>query len=219
MSVIPYGRMRAAVGRLKRRARAGLRASLGVKKYVKKAILKDKEMRHIAAAITPTYANGGGSTIALLNGGIAQGDDIGSRDGNQMVMLGMTLRILVNMATTTGDGHLRTLVVYDRFPDGALPTATNILNADNAQSVYAATGYGRFKVLYDSTKYLTDISKDCASFIVSKRFRLPIEYSGSGSTIASFRKGSIVILTVSQGTFAVANPTAVGTVEFWWREQ
>lgn len=151
-------------------------------------------------------------TISLLNG-VATGDDFNSRDGRQTVIKSINFRASCQPYGNTmsfGD-TMRVMIVQDSQPNGATFLTGDLFSATTA--TYGAVGMNnlnnrsRFKVLMDK-----QISLDGAIYAGSvltggnpatktiKKYmkcHIPVQYSGTGATIASIATNSIYLVAFS----------------------
>jgi hypothetical protein len=160
------------------------------------------------------------AVFTLLNG-IAQGDDIGSRESNDVLMTSVSGIIQLQCADATN--VFRTLIVWDKQPNGLTPTQADLIQGSNTADVSEPLKaqrkdfYKRFKILYDKVNSLNLVSQ------VNKvlRFRIPLhrqsKYSGGGSTIASIATGALWLVQISDSTIGPSTPASSFAITSNWK--
>lgn len=87
--------------------------------------------------------------LSLLNGCTAGGLPT-NRVGRRITMTSLYMRGTIQLtATSTGNCPVRILIVYDKQTNKAAPSATDILNTDNAASLMLLANNHRFRVIRD----------------------------------------------------------------------
>lgn len=154
----------------------------------------------------------------LLNG-ISQGDDITSRESNDIYMTSLSGVVTCYV----GDNYnvCRILVVYDKQPNGAIFNQGDIIQgsstAQTDESIKAQRKdyMKRFKFLYDKI-----VTVDTYNIAKTVRFRIPIkrktQYAGSGNTVANIATGSLYLVLISDST-APTNPGHTHAVTLNWK--
>lgn len=144
--------------------------------------------------------------FTLLNG-VAQGDDVINRDGNRIYMLNMEMSFEILIADTFN--KVRFIVFYDKQPNGAAPSASDILQDPGNYPITSRYNYDnrqRFKFLYDRV-FIVDV--DQPTITVGKKWlklKKDTLYSGSGNTITAIKTGSIYLFLISDSN-ASTHPT------------
>lgn len=154
----------------------------------------------------------------LLNG-ISQGDDISSRESNDIYMT--SLSGVVSFIAGDATNVCRCLIVYDKQPNGAIFNQGDIIQgsstAQTSEPIKAQRKdyMKRFKFLYDKI-----VSVGTGDLVKTIRFRIPIKrkalYGGSGGTVASITTGSLYLVIISDST-APTNPTHTHAVTLNWK--
>lgn len=203
-----------------------------ITRIAKQQIAKSQEVKQISSS----SISGPGSTGALvLMPLIAQGLDDGQRIGDSVRIKKIELRQFLSQSTAATAGDLfRTLIVYDKQANGAAPTFAQVIT-DNTAGGYLAIGTpnnvyispggmgtSRFKILYDKLNVFdqqvalagttSQISRE--NHIVLNKLNLPINYSGTGSTVASIASGSVYILTVGVNNTNVTSSVASWAIDY-----
>lgn len=117
-------------------------------------------------------------------------------------------------ATTAGASAIRLAIVYDRQPNAALPTTTDVWVTDEIETMKNRNNKKRFKILVDQKLEGISATAGPASLYNSgyRRFRVPLEteYNNTnGGTIADITTGSYVAFVWQVGTLITAAPDAV----------
>lgn len=131
----------------------------------------------------------------------------GGRIGRKIRMTSIQLRYNFLRSGSNGPSQVRIVVVYDKQPTGALPTALDIFNQDNSCAFLSLTNSGhRFVTLIDE---LSDTMSSSALNISGYRYRkIGLEShwpQGASSGIAQIKSGAIYLL-------ASNNDSATGAV-------
>lgn len=113
--------------------------------------------------------------------------------------------------TTTGDSAIRVAIVYDRQPNAALATATDVWTTDTITSMPNLNNKKRFKVLVDDKNDgISDQGPGSVYMNGYRKFKIPLETefnNTNGGTIADITTGSYISFVWTAGTFVTANPT------------
>lgn len=141
-----------------------------------------------------------GALMTYLNQ-IAQGSAFYERVGSTVNMYSVLLDFSINTTSITlaAPVMVRTMLVYDTAPAGAMPTRDNLL-ADNASgpTFFSSINYAnrkRFQVLYDKIRTLQ--STGPTTYTVRKYLKLKgrtTDYGANGGTIADIQKGSLLLV-------------------------
>lgn len=118
-------------------------------------------------------------------------------------------------ATTAGSAPIRLVIVYDRQPNAALPTTTDVFDQDYIGALMNLNNNKRFLSLVNEEIILSSAGPTAffrTGFIsFKKRFGslLPTEFNTTnGGTIADLTTGSFVAFTWQNGNIITANPTS-----------
>ncbi len=164
---------------------------------IKKGFLGEDNFKDTALSLTP----GTTGTIQLLSG-IAQGDDVTSRQGNKIKVKSLKFRINVIKGVATTD-VIRLIIFKDMQQFGVVPTAVQLVEADgDPQAWIKKANRNRFTVLRDLTINLP--SDDAGGPDMVQRngfinFSSPpvINFIGTAATAASMAKGTFYIYVVA----------------------
>lgn len=149
----------------------------------------------INGTLTVNSLTGVWSAVLLING-IAQGTGAFQRVGRRYKNTSMQYRMTqVVQANNTLPQILRVLVVWDKNPNGASPTVTNILELDNFRSPMALANSDRFVVISDE---IFSTNEDGGNGTIHgekyKKMALESNAPGSAATIASINQGAMYLM-------------------------
>lgn len=161
----------------------------------------------------PTAGN-----LNLLNG-IAQGDDITSRESNDVYITSVsgicTFQVYDSFNT------IRTLIIWDKQPNGAIPVLSDIFQGYSSaltstpENAQRRDTFDRFKFVYDKVFTLDTYNPSRVL-----RFRVPVrkkaKYTGAGGTIASIASGALYVLFVSDSS-AAPHPGVTCAITCNWK--
>lgn len=140
---------------------------------------------------------------------VAQGDDQTSRSGRSILVKSLQLRQRLAGNASAATTNVRQVLFIDLDPDGATPTATELLTSASTVGLRnILTDQNRFKVLWDSMTDLDTVGRQNKHY--SKFFKLHhhVKYDGTNATDSSW--GAIWLFQVSnQATNTAAQETAV----------
>lgn len=151
---------------------------------------------------TASMFTSSGSTTSLC--GIAAGDAVNERTGNQIIGKRLLFRALMEINASATDSALRLIIGYDKENVGSNPAVTDVLASSEVTGMYEQkNNKGRFKILYDKVHIVNAAAsglKMIKALIPLKN--LKIEYSGTSA--ANRRKNSLFLLGI--GTEAANYP-------------
>ena len=160
--------------------------------------------------------NAGG--VVLLNG-CARGDDIGERDGRQITMRSVDIRMEIQPVGTATSAHsLRVIIFVDKQANGTAPTPANVLavtgSAEATVSAHNLEYRNRFWILSDKVYGFgcdyggagVGVQRLVAtrfwrSFAVKTTFN-----SGTAGTVADIATNSLYLLAISDTATAAQQP-------------
>ena len=107
----------------------------------------------------------GGGSIALLNG-IQTGASFYNRIGSRVEMINLHIRGFIYYALTSVQDQVRMIVFYDRQPNGATPTASDVLQSRNQSGATINAGSSeinldqrdRFVIIRDILRYIPSVT-------------------------------------------------------------
>lgn len=177
---------------------------------------RPKELKYVDNSKTQSPAIAGTGT---LSGGLcllpAAVDASAGRIGNEVTMRSIQWRQNISLNTTTGNGAIRTVLVYDKNPQGAAPTisgtpATDIFNRDDINAEMYLGNRDRYIVLQDILTPSVGLAGPAADYQKGYlKLSLPQVWQGNGGTVASLNTGNLVAVTWASAGFAVAAPTVI----------
>lgn len=172
------------------------------KMHSKKSITKETTKRAIEKKVfdqgIAALATTGGNTwsaITLMNS-IRLGTAFNNHIGRKVNMTSIAVRVRQTVTATPGLGDFRTLVVYDKSPQTALPAITDILNSDSSISMPNMLNSDRFVTLIDHITHSNGFTSAAgnAGFFSENMYRkigLGAEFKADTGAITDFSKGAI----------------------------
>lgn len=135
----------------------------------------------------------------MLNG-IARGDEISERNGREVTMRSVELKVQSYVTAGTGiDQVQRHLLVYDRQTNGTALTIAQVLNSVSTVAMKSLENRRRFKIMMDRTVVL-NASAEPGSMNYYKYYRKlchPVTFnSGDAGTVADITTGSLYFITL-----------------------
>ncbi len=141
---------------------------------------------------------------------IAQGDTNQLRDGNQLkvIYLGGRIRLLINASQTRT--FVRVMLVQDRQQIAdATPAVGDILQSVSPTSFLNSNTLGRFKVLYDKVRHMSDNGNQLIYLKVDIPMNSKIRYNGTG--VGDIQKNGIFLILIAD------NATDLPSINSSWR--
>jgi len=152
------------------------------------------------------------SGVVTLINGVGQGDDTTQRQGRQITMRRLELRLQCRQDQLNGDSGyvLRMVIAYDRQATGVSATAGTILDLSTiGQGHIAPINYQniqRYEILYDKSFTVNATAGIVGAFdnqILYKTVIMDlnhvVRYIGTGATISSINSGSLNVLLTAGG--------------------
>lgn len=196
-----------------------------IKKYVKKAINHQDaiDMRMISAFRNApvTFDNTGIPAIFPI-WNMAQGDDIGQRQGDTVKVYGYEMRVdcqlnQANIFAGADSAIVRCILVRSKRAKGITPLWSDVM--DNNASIGSSNAPNNFRNLRTFQDNVIEYDKTCVMnyygpsehvFKIKKRFKKPIIQRYSGVGAASFDTNQYTLMLISdQPAGAVNNFTTV----------
>lgn len=161
--------------------------------YVKRMINKMAEPKSHEQAISATGDYSGGTVVQLT--AIAQGDGESNRDGNEIRITSLFMRMFVGPSSTNVSDSARLIVFQDFSPDGSL-VLSDVLETTGAASVmyscYNTDNSASYNVLIDKTyTFYYTWNRRAHFFKKYIKFKNPRRIKYTGSAGASYGKGQI----------------------------
>jgi len=136
------------------------------------------------------------STPQLLNG-VATGSSATDRIGRKIIMKSVYLRATVRAGTgSAGASPIRCIIFYDKQANAAAPAATDLLLANEFNSMNNLSNRDRFVVLSDEmTEPVGTQIEQARAHVVYKKINLETLFNaGSAGTIGDITSGSLYIM-------------------------
>lgn len=136
-----------------------------------------------------------GATTSLSS--IAQGDDVNTRDGNQITGKRLIFRGLLTINASANYSSLRLIIAADRECTGSNPAVSDVLATAEITGMYERKdNKSRFNILYDEVHTVNSTGsgqKFIKKLIPLKNMK--IDYSGTSA--ADRRKNNLILLGIS----------------------
>ncbi len=147
----------------------------------------------------------GGTSVITLASGIAEGDSETDRDGETVLIQSIQLKGKITVDTdVTSDTHARLIIFRaNRNIDGVLPQITELLEADDVDSLRQNLNRGDYTTLYDKDFIIrvpVTASDDRVTLInVFLKFKVPKEahYDLTTAVIGACEKGHIFVIRMT----------------------
>lgn len=161
-------------------------------KYIRSMI--NVEKHYLDTGVSSTVTNTG--SVTLLSG-IAQGDDVNSRQGNSVLAKTLYGRcvLLRDSDNTTLMNSVRMMIVKDLENIGTAPTVTDILQGATVVSPLNVDHTSRYQVLLDKVYSLSLNGKDGMNLKYYLRVNDHLKYTGANAT--DVYKNAIYLLLIS----------------------
>lgn len=167
--------------------------------------IEKKYVDNIVAA-SPTD---GVPTATLLNG-IAQGDGPDQRNGRQITMKSIQLRLMISPTDggTAIAGNVRIVLLLDRQPNSAAPTISDVFTGTNAMTLTNLDNRQRFQILgdmvYDVGGQINLTAAPVAgggfparNCVYYRKYGHTVTYNGTTNAIGSIASNSIYLICLS----------------------
>lgn len=178
-------------------------------RYLKGLVNSEALTHDVVGFVAPTDSTSATSNNVLLNG-IAQGDNIGQRTGNSLLMKRIDIKGYVQMNGTATDVQgVRIALVLDtqQISDDSTIGFEDVFEATQPLTSFMQDSQlGRFTVLWDRTFHVTEVNGNFrVPYKISVPLGLHVRYNGTAAT--DLQKHGMWLITVSD---ASANyPTVV----------
>lgn len=177
------------------------------KSFVKGAIAPfggRKELKYLDTAISQVADTTG--FVSCLNL-LAVGDDNTSRDGRQVTVKSIQLRLSANPEVAAMSTQMfRCMIVWDNAVNsGTIATIAMILSASTAAAFPNIDNAQRFTILWDTTYFggrgdtaatLSASDRIGNKFICYKKINQITQYSGTTGAIGSIQNGGLLLVTI-----------------------
>ena len=125
----------------------------------------------------------------LLTSGLTRGTSAASRIGNKIHYKRLRLNYDqgARIAIDNGGWNLRMVLVYDKQPNGATPTATTLWSADDVNAFPNLANLDRFIILYDKITQCTGLNNNFSN----ANYYIDIDLCGLDATFNTGNAGTI----------------------------
>lgn len=172
-----------------------------VQQMIRSSNLSNSELKGVVFTSTNT-ANSAAGAFQFITQGIIQGDAITQRNGSQINLV--SIRMKINTFAVGVTGISRYILYQDTMATGGTPAVTDIL--DSAASVSSlnqltVTTQKRYHIIADFT-HNVPIAGEAVKVHdkTYKNFSKKLTYLGNTSAVASNGKNSIYLLYIGTGT-------------------
>ncbi len=169
---------------------------------VRRQLLRNAEHKcFIGTAGAQALATAG--TCWALTQGVVQGDSVVTRDGSQITLLDVGLKVDAHLpsagATAVG---VRVILFYDKMNLGTLPAVTELLNVSSLTSPYSVSQIltNRFVVLADQVHNITVGGIQQTLFNFQRRLSHKVTYNGTADAAASNGKGAVFMIALTDNS-------------------
>lgn len=193
---------------------------------LRKAMLKAAEQKAAAFAITTQHMDTTGE-VRLITAP-AEGSDANERVGKKCivnkVLLNLKIMPSASTATTTNPPVYQWWLVYDKHPNGALPTLNQIVVGTQGSRIALPAGEYRFQILAKGYGYIfNDATKTqgeniCHMVEKSVRVNKKMIFTGDTGEIASISEGAFYLVTEGDTVNANPHPVAVGEACLYFKD-
>ncbi len=159
------------------------------------------------------------ATILQLTN-ISQGDTGQTRDGLQLKVASILLRIRASVNESATKSSLRCILVHDKQTNGAIYTTAAILRdvtiTDAIVSPYELDNKFRFRILYDKVVNLVPSNDSAIQMIdyYKRDVEMRIRYSGNAGDITDIPSSSLSLLLISTEATNTPSVTAFVRIRF-----
>lgn len=145
-------------------------------------------------------ANG---AVTPITQGIIQGDSAITRDGNQMDMVKLSIRLQLALNTSTNTDWVRFIVFSDGFANGTYPSVTQVLEAADPNASYTREVVitHRFKIWHDVILPMCNSGQNkCLAHVKDIVMRHKVTYLGATDAEGSNGKNAMYYLLCGDET-------------------
>lgn len=148
----------------------------------------DDEANTTAVTSTPQFF--------LLNG-LQLGDTVSAREGRMIKLNSLYFRAFLRRGTspTVVQQAVRAIILYDKNPNAATPSVTDLLVSSNVTSHLNISNKARFIILYDDLNYIDQsVQQDHGSYRVFRKLNVPTLYNSTNNgTITDIVNGAVFL--------------------------
>lgn len=182
-----------------RSRRRGRVTTLGTAALARRVRLLEIEKENKHYGLSANWVGQGTTVTYVLLNGMGQGDGSSEREGLQIFMKSLSLRLFFHSNASAVVTAIRAIVVYDNQSNEAAPGLSDVIQS----TTYPLTSFlrkqdiTRFNVLMDKRILLDDTSTYTARCEINKVLNKKVFYSGTTSGVANIHKGAIYLMMVS----------------------
>ncbi len=169
------------------------------------------EFKFVDTVLGPTAVSSSGTllneSICLIAEGAGSSQRAGSSIKVRAIHVNGAYAVLPTTTLASMRQQVRIMVVVDKEPAGAALSVADVYNTGGAMQLHSLRGMGeftRFEIVYDrmfeAGVLALDSMDSCVpvdrGWTVVSDGVLPVEYSGSGATIADLEANNIAVLAV-----------------------
>lgn len=180
------------------------------------------EFKSVDVSLNGTCDNAAGGRVVLLNG-LARGDDIGGRNGREVVMKSIETKFNLYVTAGTGvDQTHRVVIVYDRQTNGAAPVLLDVLSAATAYAPRNLENRRRFKIIFDRTVALNASGESGSHQVLSfyRRLAHPTTFNaGNAGTVGDITTGAFFAIFYGNIAAGATAGSATGTCRMRYEDK
>jgi len=181
-------------------AAAAIRAApayVGANAAMRGLVLNPGELKSVDSTVNIAADSTGG--VQLLNG-IARGDEISERNGRQVTLKSIEMRLRCKASNGSGiDQQHRVIVVYDRQTNAAAAGIADVLSSANVLYPRNLENRRRFRILFDRIIQLNASGEPNSEKMIKwyRRLNHPVTFNaGDAGTVADITTGSLYFMVL-----------------------
>ncbi len=163
-------------------------------RYLKSVINVERKFIDKSAGIT---VDDSGTFVSLPLA--SQGVGASNREGDSIKVVSLLIRLSWAISQSATSSGLRTIVVIDKQPNGALPSIASLLQTTNfpLSSPLNLDNKRRFKILCDRVQVASITGKQ--QFVLNKYLKTQthVRYGSNAGTVADVNTNNIFVLLIS----------------------
>jgi hypothetical protein len=162
-------------------------------------ILRSVAERKAFNGIVTAQATSNSGTVWPITQGIVQGDSVITRDGAEITLQNVRLKLDVFMPTATIAAGVRVIMFSDTQNNGSMPAFLDVLTANSLIAPYSVIQQvtNRFRIHADITKNLTAGGIQQVVVDINKKLEQKVFYTGTTDVPAANGKNAVFFLIVT----------------------
>lgn len=138
-------------------------------------------------------------TMWAMSQGVIQGDSVSTRDGSQITLQEVGLKIIALCPTAAVSAGIRVVLFYDKMNLGTLPGVTEVLANSTLISPYSVAQNltNRFVILADVTRTFTAGGIQETLINIQRKCRHKITYNNAADVAGANGKGAVFFLILT----------------------